>query len=239
MRQLGFCFVHTGSSYQWKEHFVKMHIRQHITSVQGHFLWGKLSRIVSHEGFSSTAAWPLTSQYPRCVICVSFSASHIFCSVLRLSGAQISQFKPHNSHMNSVKSGWLLRDYLRNQSRGSTVHSEQDAPPASAPSELKEAQLKPPPAVSWLRLATSVGAGSCSRWAVPASRRRLQDRWQAGRGGGWAVQGHDPRELIQWERGSSRGGSHRSGCQVSVASWELMRKSWLELHVCSEVMSQC
>lgn len=54
--------------------------------------------------------------------------------------------------------------------------------PASAPSKLKAARLKPPPAGSWLRLTASVSAGSCSRWALPASSRRLQDRWPAGRG---------------------------------------------------------
>lgn len=55
--------------------------------------------------------------------------------------------------------------------------------PASALTELKAARLKPPPAGSWLWLAASVSAGSCSRWAPPASRRHLQDRWPAGGGG--------------------------------------------------------
>ncbi|KAK5613570.1 hypothetical protein CRENBAI_019465 [Crenichthys baileyi] len=65
-------------------------------------------------------------------------------------------------------------------------------PPASVSSKLKAALLKPPPAVSWLRLVTSVSAGSCSRWAAPALHRQLQDRWWVGRGGGligqpWAM----------------------------------------------------
>lgn len=54
--------------------------------------------------------------------------------------------------------------------------------PASVPSDLKVARLKPPPTRSWLRLAASVSAGSCSRWALPALRRRLQDRWSASGG---------------------------------------------------------
>lgn len=48
--------------------------------------------------------------------------------------------------------------------------------------ELKASLLKPPPTVSWLRLAASASAGSCSWWAAPGPERRLPDRWRASGG---------------------------------------------------------